>query len=157
MFPCDNLPTVSQIFTILHMYIDIIGGKTPIESDVRRPKVKVFHCDSFFCRARLRTERYSRHFGVRASGFTLKFFIYVISLQPLHRLTSNFICMFAIIQIFNSCLHSTPSNASAGVIESYLFDYINIIGTSSLFGSLWRCRINIIQTCTIHRKLISYV
>ncbi len=40
-FPCDNFPTVSPFFTILHMYIDINHGKTPIESEVRRPKVKV--------------------------------------------------------------------------------------------------------------------
>ncbi len=40
-FPCDNFPTVSPFFTIIHMYIDIHWGKTPIESDVRPPKVKV--------------------------------------------------------------------------------------------------------------------
>ncbi len=40
-FPCDNSTTVHPIFTILHMYIHINHGNTPIESDLCRPKVKV--------------------------------------------------------------------------------------------------------------------
>ena len=34
LFLCDNLSTICLIFTILHMYIDINHGKTPIESEV---------------------------------------------------------------------------------------------------------------------------
>ena len=71
-FQCDNSTTVCPIFTILHMYVDIDRGKTPIGSEIGQPKVKVTVAKMKIC------PHFSDSSSAVAFCFTKNFLVYQI-------------------------------------------------------------------------------